>query len=226
MDPRTYSGLGGIAYGHMALYYSKSLTESIPPQKFVEPLTLDEVKTFCHIPVRSPIDNGEDKELLGMIAAARETAEIYQNQDLIRKQYDAHADYFFTYAMKLRAPLISVDLLQYKDNTGALTTLTENVDYVVDTAKKPGLIMPAYNRTWPTFGAWPSSAVLCRYTAGYSLDSAWWANYGYRVKIGMKMLISMWVNNKIPFELGTGVVDEYPFTVTDCLSYGGIGRAN
>ena len=52
-------------------YGSLSLTEASPPQSFVEPLSLDEVKKFLKLPVRSPVDALEDAELSSLISAAR-----------------------------------------------------------------------------------------------------------------------------------------------------------
>ncbi len=219
----------------MKSYGNLDLTVSSPAQSFTEPLSLSEVKAFLELPERSPTDDAEDAMLDGFISGAREQAEIMQNRDLIVKQYDLSLDYFsylpslysaFTTAggeIRLRTPLISVDLITYKDSDGVTHTMVENTDYIVDTAR--GLVMPPYNTSWPIFVAWPSSAVLVRFTSGMTQDHPFWQDAGARIKIGMKHLISAWFTHRLPFEIGPGVVNEYPYTVTQCLSAGAVPRA-
>jgi hypothetical protein len=48
---------------------------------------------------------------------------------------------------------------------------------------------------------------------------------GARVRIGMKLLMSSWFNNRLPFEKGASATAEYPYAVTSCLSYGALRRA-
>jgi len=95
----------------------------------------------------------------------------------------------------------------------------------VDTARHPGFVSPPYNKTWPTFATWPSSAILIRFTSGYAANSPFWSDAGARVKNGMKLLISNWYHNRLPFEKGMAATAEYPYAVTACLSYGSLVRA-
>ena len=199
-------------------YSSLSLTVTSPAQDFTEPITLAEMKEYLNLPARSPADDAEDDLINAMISGAREVAEILQGIDLLRKQYDLVSDYFWTYRIPLRGPLVSVDLFRYRDSDGAYTTLTENTDYIVDTSKHPGIIAPPYNSTWPTFTPWPSSAVLVRFTSGLSATDAFWNDAGKRIIMGMKLLVSMWYNNRLPYD--TGRAAEYPFAVTSLLSFG------
>lgn len=211
-------------FGSLATYGSLSLTESSPAQLFTEPIEIEEIQSYLKIPYRDPADTAEDDTLRAFITAAREQAEILQGRDLVRKQWDLSHDYWPGFRIELRAPLVSVDLVKYRDSNGAYTTLAENADYVVDTAKQPGVIVPPYNETWPTFTPWPSSALLVRFTSGPSVTSVFWGDAGARVKIGMKLLISHWYNNRLPFEKGPGVVSEYPYAVASCLSFGALSR--
>ncbi len=206
----------------MKCYGNLDLTVSSPAQSFTEPLTLAEVKAFLEIPERSPTDEAEDAMLEGFISGAREQAEILQNRDLVEKQYDLSLDYF-GYCIELRRPLISVDLVQYRDNEGTVTALVEDTDYIVDLAR--GIIVPPYGKFWPVFTPWPTSAVLVRFTSGMSNADAFWNDAGARIKIGMKHLISAWFTHRLPFEIGPGVTNEYPYTVTQCLSAGAVPRA-
>ena len=221
-----YGAYGNLGlYGALSAFGSLSLTEGSPPQSFSEILTLAEVKSYLRLPDRSPADQAEDDELTSLIVAAREQAEILQGRDLIRKQFDLSLDYWFNYRIELRDPLASVDLFQYKDSNGAVTVMAENTDFIVDTSRHPGFVSPPYNKTWPTFATWPSSAILIRFTSGYATGSPFWSDAGARVKNGMKLLINNWYHNRLPFEKGMDATAEYPYAVTACLSYGSLVRA-
>ncbi len=219
-----YSAIGSSFYGAIAPYGTLNLTRSSPAQSWTEPVTLAEAKAFLSLPLRSPADDAEDALLQQFIAAARVQAELAQGRDIVPKQWDLSLDYFFDYAVELRAPLISVELVRYTDSNGAVTTLTENVDYIVDANKQPGRILPAYNKFWPVFTARPSSAVLVRFNSGFDLSDPFWLDDGQAVKNGMSYLISSWFNNRLPFEMGTGVMHEYPYTVQQALSAGALFR--
>ncbi len=200
-----------------------SLTESSPQQSFEEPLTLEEMKAYLKLPpARSPIDALEDSEIAALISAARTQAEILQGRDLVRKQWDLSLDYWLDSVIRLRSPLVSVDLVQLRDSGGAVTTLAENTDYIVDSAKSPGVLAPPYNTTWRNFTPWPSSAILIRYTSGLASDSVWWKADGQQVKNGMRRLISDWYNHKLPFEKSLDPTMEIPYGVTAALSQGAI----
>lgn len=213
-----------FGYGALDGYGTLRLTQQSPEQSFVEPLTNGQMYSYLKIPTRSPIDQEEDDDITLMISAAREQAEILQGRDLVRKQWDLTYDYWMGYRIELRAPLVSFDLMQYMDSNGNVTVIP-STGYVVDSSKEPGTVSPPYNGTWPTFTPYPSSAILLRFTSGYSNTSAFWKSSGARVKIGMKLLISAWYNNHLPFEKGLDATAEYPYAVTSCLSYGGLVRA-
>lgn len=206
----------------MKTYGVLTLTESSPAQSFSEPLTLTEVKKFLNLPERSPIDGEEDLLLENFIIGARETAEILQGQDLIRKQYDLWLDYF-PYEIELNRPLVSVDLVEYRNSDGNYTTLVNATDFDVDIRR--GLVFPKYGQTWPSFTGWPSGAVLIRFTCGYSATHPFWSNAGQRLLVGMKHLISAWYNNRLPFEIGNSEgMNEYSYTVSALLGYGSVPR--
>jgi hypothetical protein len=231
----------------MRTYGTLQLTQESPRRVFAEPLTLAQAKKFLELPERSPQDPEEDALIGGLIVAAREQAEILQGgRDLIQKQFDMGMDYFsyvpnlpyisgafgstsFNFVgqgslsseIQLRQPLISVDLFQYKDSDGVIHALVEDVDYIVDPAR--GLVMPPYLKLWPVFTAWPSSAVLIRFTSGLSPTDPFWSDAGQRILIGMKHLISHWFTGRLPFESGSSAM-EFPYTVTSLLSAGAIPR--
>jgi uncharacterized phiE125 gp8 family phage protein len=206
-------------------YGSLNLTATSPPQSFTEPLTLSEVKKYLTLPERSPVDEDEDNMISDMITAAREEAETQQGRDLVEKQWDLSLDYF-PCEIRLRAPLQSVDLVKYKNSEGVETSLVANTDYIVDAAKQPGRLIPVYSGSWPSFTAWPSSAVTVRYTSGYSPASVFWSDSGRRIRQGMLMLISEWYNNRMPdsYDLSVGAVAA-PQRILTLLRTGRLERA-
>jgi uncharacterized phiE125 gp8 family phage protein len=192
------------------------LTDSSPAQSFCEPLSLDEVREFLHIVESSPENTEEQAMLEGFIIAAREQAEFQQGIDLTEKQYDLHLD-CFPCEIDLGYPLRSVDLVQYMDSDGDTTTMTEGADYIVDDVR--GLVLPPYGESWPSATLWPSSAILVRFTRGYSENHPFWSSAGQRILIGMKMLITGWHEGRYPFS-ANGTPGEYPYGVTMLLSAG------
>lgn len=215
-------GLGcGIALAH---YGTLRLTEASPVQTFTEIFDATEIRSYLRLPARVPPDPAEDDFLTSLIIGAREMAEIAQNRDLVRKQWDLTLDYWPNYHLHLREPLVSVDLAQYRDSDGNVTAMAENTNYVVDASKSPGCLTPPYGETWPAFTPWPSSAILVRFRSGLTAGSAFWSDAGARVKIGMKLLISEWFLNRVPFVPGL-TLQEIPHGITNCLETGAVPRS-
>lgn len=201
---------------------SLNLTVTSPVQTFAEPLSLSEVKTFLSLPERSPADAAEDAMIEWFITAARTQAEILQGRDLVRKQWDLTLSCFGYREIELRDPLVSVDLVRRRDSDGNYTDLAVDTEYIVDLARHPGVILPPYGETWPSFTHWPTSAVLIRFTSGYSVSDVFWSDAGKLLKPGMLLLISHWFQGRLPFEVGASAVQEYPYGVTHCLSAGSL----
>ena len=213
----------GSIYGQLlASYGSLNLTVSSPIQSFIEPLSLAEVKAFLAMQQADSADGVDDDMIEStFIPAARDMAEYFQGKDLVLKQFDLSLDYW-SYRMELRSPLVSVDLIQYLDSTGAVFTLNQGPDYIVDTAKMPGIVMPPYLATWPSFTPWPSSAILIRFTCGLATTDAFWSSTGKRIKMGMLYLISGWYEGRLPLTFGS--VQEIPFAISSCLGFGRLER--
>jgi len=179
------------------------LTLTGSPVTYTELLTASEVKDWLRVPDPSPADAAFDTEIDALIQAAREQAEYHQNKDLVPKQWDLLLDGFPGGLIELRQPLVSVDLVTYKDSDGATTTLTENTDYIVDL--KRGLIMPAYGESWPSFTAWPTSAITVRFTSGSAPPKL--------IEIGMLCLIEHWFTGK-------GQLGDVPAGIINVFRYG------
>lgn len=202
----------------MKTYGALELTVSSPSQRFHEPLTVAQVTDYLEI----TIDEASDIPIIeALIAAAREVAESLQGRDLITKQYDLYLDYFPGCEIELNSPLQSVDLIEYRNSAGTIATYSA-ADYVVDTARS--LVLPAYGTTWPCFTPYPSSAVLVRFTSGYTSTHPFWSNAGQRVRQGMKMLISHWYEERKPVNTDAASIAELPYTITALLSFGAVQR--
>jgi len=187
-----------------------TLTATSPAQTFTEPVTLAQAKEFLRVPVLSPTDSAQDAEIESLITASREMAEGFQGRDLVGKQWDRTLDLFPGVEIELRRPLSTVDLVQYKDSDGATTALTESTDYIKDTSK--GLIRPIYGGSWPSFTAWPTSAVTIRFSTSPE-------RVHDNIKTGMKLLVSDWYYNRLP---RTVARDDIPMGIRALLSYGGL----
>lgn len=222
---------------------SLNLTVTSPAQSFTEPVTLTEAKKRLNLPERSPIDGNEDSMIQGFMATAREIAEICQGRDFVTKQWDLTLDSFEGYnhpfpattalggyvqpntAIDLLDGLVSVDLVRYRDSDGTYHTLTEDIDYVVATKSRPGLIVPAYGKYWPFFTAWPVEAVLVRFTVTPRADFT--VDYKNRIKTGILYLISHFYNVGLPFEMGSRQgMNEYAWTVSALFEHGSIPRVH
>ena len=193
------------------------LTDASPAQTFVEPITLATIKNFLRIPDTSPADTTQDALLEAMITAAREIAEAEQGADLVSKQWDLRLYDFYDYEISLRYPLQSVELVQYKDDDAATTTLSEGTDYLVD--KPSALVMPLADDTWPSFTPYDNSSVLIRFTSGYSSTHPFWSGPGKIVLQGMMQLISAWYYARMPWTVGE-IGHEVPYAVTVLLRHG------
>jgi uncharacterized phiE125 gp8 family phage protein len=201
------------SYGTLVPYVSS------PEIEIVEPFDAEEAKVFLR---SQQATDTEDDLIDGYISVARATAEFYQERDLVRKKWNYYIDSFCAQEIQLRQPLVSVELVRIKDSTGTETNLVENTDYIVDTVR--GLILPPYGDSWPSFTPWPSSAVLIRYTAGYSATDAYWQGRGLTVKQGMRALITHLYWNRNPIQDGVLPPQEIPFGITPMLSFGKLNR--
>jgi len=211
---------GGYGYDRYGPPRTLRLSVTSPPQAFTaEPITVDEAAAF--LVLDTPLSDEDTAELSLMISAAREWAEGIHNRELVVKSWDLAMDFWPAWQVELKSRLIGVDLVQYRDSTGAFTTLTPDTDYIVDTMKEPGLLMPPYTHVWPSFTPWPTSAILVRFRAGMTNDDPFWTGAdGARIKIGMRQLITLWYTRRLPFERRDSGNSLIPYEVTACLSFG------
>src|SRR5579875_1336015 len=80
-------------------YGTLRLTSTEQPQTFTEPLLVADAKKQLRLDATFTADD----DFMGvLISAAREQAEILQNRDLVRKQWDLSYDYWPEYRLRLK----------------------------------------------------------------------------------------------------------------------------
>jgi hypothetical protein len=202
-----------------------------------EPLQVSDAQTFLVIDPSNATANLQE-----MITAARLEAENENGRELARKQYKLVLDRFPTnghfwntfgasvagpyygerpynsYApgdgrIALLDPLVSVDSFTYRKSDGTVVTLAEDTNYLVDADKHPGELCPPYGQQWPTDTLWPASPIQITFTVGFTP-----AQVPAVVKNGMKLLISEWYENRLPFT-GVRFVAELPYSVRSAFQY-------
>lgn len=136
-----------------------SIVCTAPPTQ--TPVSLEEVKA------RLKIDhNDEDSLLAQYLESATDYAQEYQWSQLCTATFVERFDRFPRVFRLQRNPIQSVTSVTYVDTAGTTQTLTANTDYTVDIYSKPGRIVPAYSKSWPTSRGHIND-VTVTYVAGY-----------------------------------------------------------
>ncbi len=142
-----------------------------PPTE--EPVTLQEAKKH----IRQPLAV-DDVEIVDKIKAAREFAEFKSGATFIttvRKLWlprfptartDSGGEFHDRRIVLPRSPLISVTSVEHLDTDGVLQTLTVTTDYVATQGSRPGYVVPAFGKHWPTTRQF-MEAVRVTYVAGF-----------------------------------------------------------
>ena len=137
-----------------------------------EPLTVAECKAHCEITA-----SDWDSWFNTAIPAARMLAEHQTGRALIVQTWDQWLDSFRDSqgvalgSIPLMAPAVSITTFTYIDTAGDQQVLAETTDYVLDTARDPGYVVPAYGTSWPDTYA-TINAVRVRFVAGYANAAA------------------------------------------------------
>jgi len=108
-----------------------------------------------------------------------------------------------------RAPLSSVEQIQYYDTTGTLQTLDPS-NYIVDTLSIMGRIWPKRFTYWPITDVMTPNAVQISFTAGYTNA----ALIPSRAKQCIKFLVAHWNEHRFPVDV---VKDQVPYTLQSMI---------
>lgn len=181
-------------------------------QPTVEPITVEDARLHLRV------DSAEDDGLIASyIVAARQMVETWTMRGLVSATRKLYIDGFPAFAVELPyAPLTSVTSVQYYDDGGTLQTLATSY-YTVDTVSEPGRVHLAYQQTWPSTRAIPSSVVIT-YVSGYAVTGDHAAT-PVALKHAIRLLVSHWYENREPVNIGN-IVNPLPMAVESlCTAY-------
>lgn len=131
----------------------------------VEPLTLQEAKAHLR---ETQTETHNDLLITALIKVAREAAEARLQRTLLTTTWQRTLDCFPSRndPVELHMPrVIAVTSVQYVAPDGVLTPM-DQAAYELEPSAEPGLLLPAYNTSWPATRVRPG-AVQIQYTAGY-----------------------------------------------------------
>jgi uncharacterized phiE125 gp8 family phage protein len=172
------------------------LTITTPPT--AEPVTLDEAKAHLRVD-----GTAEDAYITALIQAARAWVESWTTRQLVQAEYRWQIDRFphkSQEALRLpRAPVASVDSIEYVDGGGTTQTFT---DYQADLAVEPGIILPDTNSQWPSVQTDKLNAVTVTFTAGYAPDDSQSptdpaGNVPQGLKHAIMLLVGHWFEHRL-----------------------------
>lgn len=197
------------------------LRQLTAPDASDEPISVSEACDYLLL------DTGDqDTSVAAMIAAATRLAEASNGRYLARRTFELALDIFpggssivptgpvvpYNYspkgaAIKLPVPLVSISAFTYKQLDGTTVTMVADTDYILNTAKEPAEVIPAAGKFWPSVDLWPASPIRIQFTAGMLP-----AEVPGSIKQGIKLLVSQWFENRIPFE-AIRFAAELPYSV-------------
>ena len=154
--------------------------------------------------------SAEDTLLTGLIQAAREYVEGYQNRALCPQTWELVLDNWpYGDCMEIpKPPLQSIADIKYKDSAGTETTW-DSANYIVDTDSFLGRVAPGYGLNWPAETLYPAGAIRVRYVAGYT-------TVPQTTKQAMLLLIGHWHENREG--VSEKSMQEIPFAVKALLN--------
>lgn len=160
-------------------------------------------------------DTSQDEYIKSLIVAARRYCETLQNRAYITQVWEkALPDFPRNEILLEKGNIQTIDSITYRDYAGNVTTLS-NTEYVTSIRGAYARIVPAYNKSWPSFTAYPLDAVIVTFTAGYGNTAA---SVPETVKQAMRLLIQHWYDNRMVVSVGASVSKEIDFSVTALLS--------
>lgn len=163
-----------------------------------EPLTVEEIRQHLRV------DEDQDTaEYLGsLLRAAREWVENRTWLGLVEQSWTLYASGFDERGFELSPnPLRTVDLVQYYDPEGVLTTLPAT-DYRVDFVSEPARILP--KNGWPETEPDNPAAVRVTYTTGTTA-----AQTPEQLRHAIRILCGHWYEHREEVVVGT-IVSQVP----------------
>lgn len=183
------------------------LTVVDPP--LAEPLSLVEAKR--HLRVDHDL---EDPDIEDAVAASREWGERILNRAIVTQKLMVTFDIWPAVIRLPRAPLQTVDEIEYLNTAGVLTTLAPSA-YQVDATREPGRVVVAPGGAWPDTQQGAIAILRVTYAAGFGGTDV----TPKGLKQGLRLLLGHWWKNREAVAMGgAGGLQELPFGVRSVLS--------
>lgn len=158
----------------------------------VEPVTVEEAKLHCRVD-----HNDEDATFERLITAARVSCESFVGRAFVERVYEYTLDRF-PRGRKIvlpYPPVVSIDSVVYYDRDGALETMVEGDDYLVDTINEPAAVILPNGISWPSLSLYALHPIRVTYTAGYPMIPGTPDDYTTNVPAYAKQAILLCVGN-------------------------------
>jgi len=154
----------------------------------------------------------EDTLITGLIKAAREYCEGYQNRAYITQTWELILDAFPATFFQIPLPPLqwagAGDMsITYYDTAGG-AHLVATADYQVDTYSHKGRVYPVYGKAWPTDELRSMNGVILQFKAGYGLLTT---DVPERVRLAIKVLVGHMYENREATDVKAHI--EVPFAV-------------
>lgn len=178
-----------------------------------EPVSLAEAKLHCRVDI-----SDDDAWFTAAIAAARSFCETQSGRCFVTQTWRQYFPSFPVVteddwwrgchrtdfpaqgeaAIELaKNPLASVTSITYVSAADGSTLTLASTEYTADTKANPGVIVPAYGKSWPE-ARQQRNAVTVEFVTGVAVGSV-----DPRAKIGILMLVAHWYENRETVLVGT-----------------------
>lgn len=138
--------------------------------------------------IRLNPQSAEDDLLNDLIETSRGIVEDITRRVLLTSTWDYYLDefpdedYFKLPFGNLQLPITH---LKYTNSDGDITPMALTTDYLVETnGDQCGRIVLPYGKTWPSFTAYPSNPIVCRFICGWTAASS----IPSRIRTAVKMI--------------------------------------
>jgi uncharacterized phiE125 gp8 family phage protein len=160
----------------------------ISAEPSIEPITLTDAKLHLRVDT-----SDDDAYITALITAARQWVEQVGNLCIIQQTVVEKFDSFpiYGYFNLTKAPVISVDSIQYTDTNGDTQTWAAT-EYDTDITSKPARIMPKFGKTYP-FTRVTLAPVSITYKAGFGAAAS---SVPVPILQAMKLLIGEMYENR------------------------------
>lgn len=169
-----------------------------PPAR--EPVSLALAKSHLRV------DGTDDDSLIsGLISAARNWCENYQNRAYMEQTWELWLDEFpgADYIEIPLPPLQSIASIKYYDTDDTEATVTAT-DYITDATGFIGRVVLADGKSWPTTSLRPAKGVCIEFVCGYAAYSTVVNTVATAVsKVSGDSFVTSWAVNKLVDIAGT-----------------------